>query len=221
MISVDALTRKDKVDVVASSRIICKSSAQSTRPLSVSISIGRHSERREIPAEFLVSFQKALDLGMRALIGPRLLGYSLAIRGFDDECYEPIAAEKFVVCAGLTNTVDSELLSRGVGRARAIKLGCEDIDDGEWWPQGLERAITNGKLKKVREVINEWIDGEAIAAHVGYGNDFFCTHDKAGKAGQNSVFHKTHCNWLTERYGVKFVTLQDLADYLQSVIGAQ
>jgi hypothetical protein len=214
MISLDALTKNDKVDVVGSSRIMCRSYALNTPPLSVTIFIGRQSERREIPTEFLASLQKALDLGMRALIGPRLFGYSLAIHGFGDKFYEPIAPERFVACADLTNAVDSDLLSREVGRAQAIKFGCDFIAEGEWWPQGLERAAANGRHKQVRKIVNEWADGEAIAAHVGYGNDFFCTHDQARGAGQNSVLSKTHRNWLAEKYGVQFVTLHELADCL-------
>lgn len=69
---------------------------------------------------------------------------------------------------------------------------------GEWWPPGLGRATTENERKKVRKAINEWADGDAIAAHVGYDNDLFCTHDDGRGAGQNSVFSQTHRAWLTE-----------------------
>jgi hypothetical protein len=58
----------------------------------------------------------------------------------------------------------------------------------------------------------EWADGEALAAHVGYGNDVFCTED-FGKSGlKPSVLDGVHRAWLTRDFDVQFATLDQLAE---------
>lgn len=108
--------------------------------------------------------------------------------------------------------------SRGLGRAQAIELAKSfserDGAAGEWWPQGLERTRSAAERKKARLAINEWADGEALAAHAGYGNDLFCTDDSGGDLGDRSILHPSHRAWLSETYGVTFVTVAELAEHL-------
>ena len=86
--------------------------------------------------------------------------------------------------------------------------------EGEWWPQGLGRARDAAERRKVWAAINEWADGDAIAAHVGHGNDLFCTHDYGKSSGPQSALHPTHRTWLKEAFGVEFVTPLELAERL-------
>jgi hypothetical protein len=76
------------------------------------------------------------------------------------------------------------------------------------------------RCDSIRSAINEWADGEAVAAHAGYGNDLFCTNDHAKNAGQCSVFHSNHRAWLQSDYGVEFVTMLELAQRLEQPCGA-
>ena len=54
--------------------------------------------------------------------------------------------------------------------------------------------------------------GDAVAAHYGYGNDFFCTRDLAKAAGPNSVMSQTNRQWLASDFKITFVTPEQLAN---------
>jgi hypothetical protein len=110
------------------------------------------------------------------------------------------------------------IVARGLGRAQVIELANSfserDGAGGEWWPQGLERTRSPAEREKARRAINEWADGEALAAHACYGNDLFCTEDRGGDLGEKSVLHPTHRASLSETHGVTFVTVAELAQRL-------
>ena len=211
--ALDALGRQDKVDVVGGARI--ESQSYTTGPSAITISIGSRWPRTPVNQQFLDRIQAALALGMRALIGPRRMADSLSVQGFGENFYEPFAsAEEIIARGGKANEVDAALARRGLGRARAVCLGLEyskrDDATGEWWPQGIGRARNKAERKKVHEAINEWADGDAIAAHIGYGNDLFCTNDLGRSAGQQSALHPINRAWLQDTYGVEFVTISEL-----------
>jgi len=217
VVALDALGRDDKVDVVGGARI--KRETRSTGPNAITISIGARWDRTPISPRFLELLQGALALGMRAMMGPRRFLDSLAVRGFGDDFYEPYSNPAELVARGeKANEVDKALARRGLGRARAVQLGLEysqrDGMGGEWWPEGLGRARDKAERKKVWAAINEWADGDAIAGHVGYGNDFFCTQDYGKDAGLQSALHPTNRTWLKETFGIDFVSLSELAERL-------
>lgn len=60
----------------------------------------------------------------------------------------------------------------------------------------------------------EWVDGDAIAAHYGFGIDYFCTNDQAKGAGTASVFHPDNLNRLSEQYGIKVVSPSQLLEII-------
>jgi hypothetical protein len=218
ILTLDSLGREDKVNVIGSASI--ESRADSTGPYTLTLTIGaRWNRTKPINAIFLARIQAALSLGMRALVGPRRLGDTLSVQGFGDSFYVPNGTpEEFVACATKTNALDQELWRRGIGRGRAVNLGLawseREGTAGEWWPKGLGRHRNSAEREEAHKAINEWADGDAVAAHVGYGNDLFCTHDFAGDAGETSVFHCSNRDWLTTAYGLKFVTLPELAEQI-------
>lgn len=217
VVALDALGRQDKVDVVGGARM--ESQTYATGPSAITISIGPRWPRTPVDQRFLDRIQAALDLGMRALIGPRRIGDSLAVRGFGDNFYEPYGSARELIAHGdKANEVDAELARSGLGRARVVGLGLEfsarDDATGEWWPQGLGRARDATERKKVHEAINEWADGDAIAAHIGYGNDLFCTNDRGRGSGQRAALHPINRAWLQSAYGVEFLTMTELSERL-------
>jgi hypothetical protein len=66
----------------------------------------------------------------------------------------------------------------------------------------------------VNRAIAEWADADSVAAHVGYGIDLFCTEDVGKSAGAPSVLDQANRTWLQATYGVKFVTISELAGML-------
>jgi hypothetical protein len=66
----------------------------------------------------------------------------------------------------------------------------------------------------VQRRIAEWADGDAIAAHIAYGNDYFCTRDAAKKAGPTSILSARNREWLLREYGARVIAPGDLAAIL-------
>jgi hypothetical protein len=214
----DALGKSDKIDVVGSARIATGS--QVTEDGTIVLSIGTTWKRTPIHPRFLQTIHAALAMGLHAMLGPRRFGDGLVASGFGDNFYEPYDSPLVLVARGeMANKVLAELAKQNLGRAPAVRLGLEfsarDNAQGELWLQGLGRARDNRERKKVRAMINEWADGETIAAHVGHGNRFFCTHDRAGDLGQRSALHPTHRAWLAEQFGISFVSRSELAEALK------
>ena len=219
LVALDAITRAQKVDAIGSGRIV--SSSEAIGPQAIILSVGAQWKLEPMHPLFEERLQRARELGMRALRGPVFIGVRLPMPDMGADFYHPDASVQEITARGdKANHVDAELAKRGIGRARAIRLGCEfstrDGATGEWWPQGLGRARNKTEKRKAREAINEWADGEAIAAHIAYGNDLFCTQDEAKSAGSQSVFSSDHRKWLAKEFGILFVTVAELAERLPS-----
>jgi hypothetical protein len=217
VVAIDAIARADKVETIGAARII--SQATSTGANQITVSIGPRWQRPIIHEQFLARICSAQKLGMRALIGPRRFGDSVIAKGFGDDFYEPYpSGAAFEAAANRANEVDAAIVARGLGRSHIIALGrCFSKragTDGEWWPQGLQRTCTEEERKKARLAINEWADGEAIAAHAGYGNHYFCTEDQGRDLKTEAVLHASNQVWLHGTYGIKIITITELARLL-------
>lgn len=100
--------------------------------------------------------------------------------------------------------VYAEIEARGVGKAMF------DAVDG--W---TDRVRSAHEEKQLIRACAEWADAEFVAAHIAYRNDIFCTNDRAGNSG-HSIFDAVNRAWLTDRYGVKFMTLAELIEAVKS-----
>ena len=82
----------------------------------------------------------------------------------------------------------------------------------------MERTTHDTSLsdKRFAKNIAEWVDGDAIAAHYGYGIDYFCTNDKASGAGSSSIFSDINLKKMCEKYGIKVVSPNELLSFIQS-----
>lgn len=87
---------------------------------------------------------------------------------------------------------------RGVGYAAFEKAGGWKI-----------RPRSPAEDKQLAKACAEWADGELVEAHIAYRNDVLCTNDFARSSG-HSIFDATNRTWLAQRYGVTFMTLDDL-----------
>jgi hypothetical protein len=216
VVTLDVLGKIDKVAMVGGARI--SSESPSNGPYRVNLSVRTRWESVRINPISVNLISVAQSLGMRALIGPRYLGNSLPAQRGADLLYENLVFPADIGRANKINEVDLALAQRGLGRSRAVALGVEwskrDGASGETWMQGLGRARNETERRTVHRAVNEWADGDAIAAHVGYGNDLFCTHDKGRGSGQQSALHPSNRSWLEAVYGVEIVTVSELADRL-------
>lgn len=107
-----------------------------------------------------------------------------------------------------------EIEGRGVGRAVAVHIarGIEARTDtkGKPWFSYLNKPADPAEEKAIAKAVAEWADGDAVASHIAYGMDVFCTED-AGKSAGQSILDPTNRTWLAETHGVQFETLESLA----------
>jgi hypothetical protein len=112
--------------------------------------------------------------------------------------------QELLVCMDKVNEMATEIARRGVGQAVAIELGVKFSERaGVLFLKGLGRAHKG----KVAKATREWADGDSVAAHYGFGIDQFCSEDFR----KNSVLDHDHRKWLSEEFGIQFVTLAELA----------
>ncbi len=73
---------------------------------------------------------------------------------------------------------------------------------------------------EVARAVAEWADADSIAAHYAYRNDFFCTLDSAKaetKRGDPAISDADNRAWLSENFGIRFVTLIRLAELINGL----
>jgi len=104
--------------------------------------------------------------------------------------------------------------ARGVGIAR-LKAIAEQIkartgSTGPWY-SALNDAQDDQERREIERAVAEWADGDAIAAHIAYGIDVLCTEDRAQSAGVPSIFDASNRAWLEETYGIRIVSVEQLA----------
>ena len=104
--------------------------------------------------------------------------------------------------------------ARGVGISKIKQIG-QRINSRSGvsrpWYKALSEAKNEQEHREIQKAVAEWADGDTISAHIAYRNDVLCAGDKAGSAGTNSVFDQENRRWLEETYGIRFVTLSELA----------
>lgn len=163
--------------------------------------------------EVVERINAARGLGMRLLKAPRT--GNLLINDPDDMVFaaEPdkAATDKRL---RLYQSVLRELDARDVGFVQVKRLASKfaaRANVQEPWFQSLQRAVDVHEERAVMRAVAEWADGDSVAAHIGYGFDYFCTGDEGKSSGAPSVFDATNRAWLTTTYGTKFITIMQLA----------
>jgi hypothetical protein len=152
---------------------------------------------------------EALDMGFRVLPCPRLAWienpdfkteWLLLLENIND--YE----DKF-------GKLIDEMTVNECGCYHLQIIGEQYQGSTKHWIDGLKLAPPSEE-KNVAKALAEWADGDSIAAHYANGNDYFCTRDKAGNAGQNSVLSEKNKQWLQKKYALNFITPDDLVSQL-------
>ncbi len=153
-------------------------------------------------------FTDAFTLGFRLLRSPRVGG----IINKDVQharytaCSEVELKDAIEKCAEVLDMVEAY----GCGMSHIKEIGLRYTTSEENWKEGLLVA-PESEEKAIQNAIAEWADGDAIAAHIAYDNDYFCTADIARGAGSKSIFSTENRLWLKQKYAIKIVSLIDLA----------
>ncbi len=111
-----------------------------------------------------------------------------------------------------------EQTARNVGYAQVHSLGekiARETNSNVPWFDALEKARDVHEVAAVQRGFSEWADGDSIASHIAYGDiDVFCSADKGKSNANASVLDAAHRQWLTNDYGVKFKTIEEIANLL-------
>jgi hypothetical protein len=192
LVALEGVRRKERPEVLSRTRPVSQSS--STGKYKINMIVGIEHYRPLLNPALLNMIRIIEALGMGALRGPaRMCG----IRAKDDEVNFFDPHETFserAKCMEKVNEMASAISARGIGYAVAVNLGLQLLTPDEvakptLWFEGLRRKTGH---KRVVRAFNEWADGDAVAAHYGYGIDLFCTEDEGRGARGPSVFDDTN-----------------------------
>lgn len=168
-----------------------------------------------LPPVLSARLSEAFALGFRFLRCPRI-GAPRPITLKEEWFLSETDAGEVEKRHDLYHEVGRAIESREVGIAVAKRLAGEIAAQhrfcGPWYEAW---AVTDDSLQKKRiaEAVAEWADGDAVAAHIGYGNHFFCTRDEGKSAGE-SILNAKNRAWLIRSYSIQFVTPAELAGIL-------
>jgi hypothetical protein len=187
----------------------------------------KHDLHPGITPEFEEELKEALAIGMKLLSTPYVaLSVPDRLRNNPDIYAEEVFAtsaynERFGEIAGTIN-------ARGVGEAALPALAREftanlDGPRPEWMNDRdliyrvyvYASSAGLGKLKRqVEKAFAEAADGDLVAAHIAFGNDYLCTEDRGASAEAPSIFDAEHRARLKTQYGAKILNAQQLAQLL-------
>lgn len=106
--------------------------------------------------------------------------------------------------------IGRDIEAQGCGLSQLKAIGQKYAPSNRPWHAGIS-AAPDSEETPIAKAVAEWADGDAVSAHYAYKNDYVCTRDVAKAAGSNSVFSAANRKWLEQRYGVKFITPEELA----------
>lgn len=213
LVTLEGIQKKDRVAVLGSTRLERQMSSTGKNTITLSLTV--QQDRKPLHPEFPRRIQAAQKIGMRALRGPARIGW-IRIKDDDGTFFEPESS--VLELSGRLDKVNemaTAIAARGVGYAIPQALGLQlSARDGasELWFQGLRRARDIHECRQVERAVKEWADGDSVATHYGYGIDLFCSEDFGKSASSASVLDDANRAWLTSAFGIKFVTLGQLAD---------
>ena len=196
--------------------------------ISISIEIkANHNQHPGIGEEFEEELNEALAIGIKLLTTP-YIGLAVPDRLRNNP---QIYAEEVFATAEYNErfgNVVRTIIDRGVGEGALPVLAKEFTEqlDGPR-PAGLsdraliygvyEYACTSGLSKYKRQIekaFAESADGDLVAAHIAFGNDYLCTEDQGRSAVSPSIFDAENRVWLKTEHRVEILNAQQLVNLL-------
>ncbi|WP_281545888.1 hypothetical protein [Grimontia sp. SpTr1] len=151
---------------------------------------------------------KALKLGFKFIHTPRIGAPSLNLPN-----QYKAKDSKYTLSERLDRTFDCLrfIESLGAGKARIHARLDSDSRRGIVNQTKEDESLSQ---KQYAKDVGEWVDGDAIAGHYGFGVDYFCTNDQAKGAGSSSIFHSDNLCKLSEKYDIKVISPAELLELI-------
>lgn len=203
MFTLEALKKGDRKEFFANYQPEFATSAQEQPDgwIAIDFAVKPHPTNQPTNTPHLAAhLADALGIGFRVLrCGARMGGLR------NPDIKESYFLEDTLVSQG------ERLNTFGLCLTQIEKRGCgiKYAKPGQTWFDGFGEAPDSEK-GPVAKAIAEWADADAIASHIGYRNDFFCTLDFGKGSGPDSILSPQNRAWLTSQYGVQFVTPEQL-----------
>lgn len=173
-----------------------------------------HPGLKPILEEFL---RDATNLHIQLLHTPRIgLPIPPGIGGY----YVPQTNEEMSDRQARTFAAGRIIETKGIGKPAVEAIGhriAARLGLTGPWNCFLDRPKNDQENNEIDDAVAEWADEDALAAHHGYRNDFFCSQDfgrAAVKRFGQSILDTSHRAWLTSTLGIQFVTVEELANLL-------
>lgn len=156
-----------------------------------------------------LDLNNALELEFKILPSTRL-GW-IKNPDLKQEWFVQLAGQELILYENKVAEVLQKIEKKSCGSYKLKQIGSQY--NSQSWIDGLKKA-PDSEDKAIKKAFAEFADGDSIAFHIAYTNQYFCTRDNAGNAGQNSVLSENNRKWLRQDYGVNFISPEDLAQIL-------
>lgn len=230
LLTIEGIMRQDRADVFADTRLVIqpetagitknpdlreaireKVGSDDVETISVELRVEQPS-RKPLHPEVVARMIAAKALGLKVLRQvPRIGAFHL--NDPTDEFYAS-AGEGAELRAWIDkiHEVARAIEARGVGIAQVKELGERmSTPDLTVWFRSLTKAADIHQKRAIERAFGEWADADSVAAHIAHRIDIFCSADVGNSNATNSVLDPIHRAWLTQSYGVRFMTFEELA----------
>lgn len=230
MLTIEGIMRNDRADVFASTQTKMQHETLSVTknadlPDAIRAEVGgadvvtaglrltvEQPARKPLHREVVARIRAAQALDVRVLkAAPRIGAY--LIEDPEGQFYlDNGEGDALAVWLDKIEKASEAIEGRGLGFAQVKALGQTIAagDPAKAWFRALDDAKNIHEERAVERAFSEWADGDAIAAHIAYGLDVFCSADVGNSNATNSVLDPVNRSWLTATYGIKFMTFDDL-----------
>jgi hypothetical protein len=228
--TVESIKKQDRalfhVQNVPDVKVTSKSYGHGLHCLTIQIE-AKHDLHPGITPEFEEELNEALAIGMKLLTTPYIaLPVPDRLRGTPSIYAQEVFAtsdynERF---GKIASTINDRGVGQGTLPALAKKL-TEDLDGPrpDWmtdrdliyrvYVYACASGLSNYK-QQIEKAFAESADGDLVAAHIAFGNDYLCTEDRGKSAVSASIFDSENRSWLKSEYGIEILNAQQLANLL-------
>jgi len=228
--TVESIKKQDRalfhVQNVPDVKVTNKSYGPGLHCLTIEIE-AKHDLHPGITPEFEEELNEALAIGIKLLTTP-YIGQPVPDRLRNNPgiyAQEVLANSDYNERFGeVVRTINDREVGEGTLTALAKKLTADlDGPRPDWMTDRdliyrvYVYACTSG-LRNYKEQIEkafaESADGDLVAAHIAFGNDYLCTEDRGKSAVSSSIFDAKNRAWLNSEYGIKILNVQQLVNLL-------
>jgi len=207
--TLEGIQRKDRKQFLSDykAKIDFKETENDDGSIGLNISIGPDIKAHPRNNPFLTKhLTDALQIGFKILKCPRIAG----ITNPDiDKYFLEQSSDELKEKLEILGKLLQEIEKKGVGIKVIKVIGDKYKGTAPNWHVGI-RLAPDSVSNDISKAMAEWADGDSVASHIAYKNDYFCTRDLAKKSGPQSIFSSLNRQWLETDYKVIFVDPNEL-----------